>query len=135
MGALDVVDLEYDNNVIISTQAFKLKQYPDGIIKKVKDILCARGDMQLEGIYFFETYAPVVQCTTIRLMLIIEAILKLKSNKCDITAAFIHAKIEENEKVFLEMPRGFEQYDKRGKRRVPRLKKTRYGICQSPRVF
>ena len=74
MGDWDVIDCEYDITVIISTWAFKLKQYPDIIIKKFKAILCARGDMQPEGIYFFETYAHVFQCTTIRLMLIIEVL-------------------------------------------------------------
>ena len=63
LGAWEV--LEYDSetmpNVIPSTWAFKFKRFPDGLIKKLKACFCARGNMQLEGIYFFETYAPVVQ--------------------------------------------------------------------------
>ena len=51
-------------------------------------------------------------------MLIIEVILKLKSNQGDITATFLHAKLEENKKRFSSMPKVFEQYDKRGKRRM-----------------
>ena len=51
-------------NFIILTWTFKLNKHPDGIIKKFKSISCARGDIQLEGIYFFETYAPVVQWNT-----------------------------------------------------------------------
>ncbi len=46
--------------------------------------------MQLEGVDFFETYAPVVQWTTIRLMFILEVILGLKSNQGDVLAAFLH---------------------------------------------
>ncbi len=71
MGAWEVVEREEDMNVIRSTWAFKCKRYPDGLIKKFKARFCARGDMQLEGIDFFETYAPVVQWTTVRLMLIL----------------------------------------------------------------
>ena len=41
------------------------------MVKKFKACFCACGKMQLEGIDFFETYAPVVQCTTIRLMFIL----------------------------------------------------------------
>ncbi len=48
------------HHVIPSTWAFKCKQYPDGKIKKFKARSCARGDKQLKGIDFFETYAPVV---------------------------------------------------------------------------
>ena len=64
IDAWSVVD-RYDFNgaphhVIPSTWAFKCKQYPDGWIKKFKACFCARGNKQLEGIDFFETYAPVV---------------------------------------------------------------------------
>ena len=61
MGSWDLVDCEDDMNVIRSTWYFKLKQYPDGLIKKLKDRLCAHGNMHIEGKYFFETYAHVVQ--------------------------------------------------------------------------
>jgi hypothetical protein len=44
-------------NVIWSTWAFKCNRYPDGFIKKFKARFCTRGDMQLEGIDFFEKYA------------------------------------------------------------------------------
>ena len=57
--------MEYNSktmpNVIPSTWAFKCKRFPDGLIKKFKAHFCAQGDMQLEGINFFETYAPVVK--------------------------------------------------------------------------
>ena len=41
----DVVDREDDMNVIRLTWVFKLKRYPDGLIKKFKYILCTRGYM------------------------------------------------------------------------------------------
>ena len=40
-------------------------------------------------------------------MIILEIIVQLKSNQDDITAVFIHAKLEENEKVYVKMPKGF----------------------------
>jgi len=135
MEAWDVVNREPDMNVIKLTWAFKCKRYPDGLIKKFKAKFCARGDMQLEGVDFFETYAPVVQWTTICLMLILEVLLDLKSKQGDITCAFLHANFDKNEKVYVEMPRGFEQYDKRGKPRILKLRKTLYGLRQSPRAF
>jgi hypothetical protein len=52
-----------DHHVIASSWAFKCKRYPDRLIKKFKSRFCARGNQQLEGIDFFETYAPVVQWT------------------------------------------------------------------------
>ena len=135
MGAWEIVDRADDMNVIDSTWAFKCKRYPDGLIKKFKARFCARGDQQLEGIDFFETYAPVVQWTTVRLMLILEVLLGLKSKQGDVTAAFLHADIPEGENVFVDMPRGFEQYTKSGRKKCLKLKKTLYGLRQSPRAF
>ena len=115
-------------NVIGSTWAFELKRYPDGLIKKFKARFCARGDQQLEGIDFSETYAPVVQWTTVCLMLILEVLLNLKSKQGDVTADFLHAKIPDGEHVYVQMPRGFQQYDKKEKQKVLNLKKTLYGF-------
>ena len=61
LGAWDVVDCEDVMNVIRSAWAFKLKVYPDVIIKRSKDILCTCGDMQVKVIDLFETYAPFIQ--------------------------------------------------------------------------
>ena len=101
MDAWDVVDQTDEMNVIDSILAFKLKRYPDGLVKKFKARFCARGDQQLEGVDFFETYAPVVQWITVRLLLILEMLLNLKSKQGDVTAAFLHADLDENEKVFV----------------------------------
>ena len=71
-------------NILPSTWAFKLKRFPDGTVKKFKGRFCARGDKKIEGIDFFETYSPVVQWTTIRLMLILECVLGLHSKQGDV---------------------------------------------------
>jgi hypothetical protein len=122
-------------NVISSTWAFKCKRNPDGLIKKFKPRYCAPGDQQLEGIDLFETYAPVVQWTTIRLMFILEILLGLKSMQGDVTCAFLHADLEENKTVYVDMSMGFTQYGKNGKKKCLKLKKTLYGLRQSPRAF
>jgi hypothetical protein len=56
IDAWSVID-HFDHHVIASTWAFKCKRYPDGLIKKFKARFCARGDKQLEGTDFFDTYA------------------------------------------------------------------------------
>ena len=135
MNTWDVVERTEEMNVLPSTWAFKCKRFPDGLIKKFKARFCARGDKQIEGVDYFETYAPVVQWTTIRLMLILEVLLDLKSKQGDVTCAFLHAELPAEEKVYLEMPRGFKQYGKGGRGKVLSLKRTLYGLKQSPRAF
>jgi hypothetical protein len=59
------------------------------------------------GVDFFETYAPVVQWTTICLMLILEVLLGLKSKQGNVTVTFLHALLGPNEHIYCEMPLGF----------------------------
>jgi hypothetical protein len=139
--AWTVVD-RYDSNskphhVIPSTWAFKRKRYPDGLTKKFKARFCTRSNKQLEGIDYFETYAPVVQWTTIRLMFILEILLNLKSKQgdVDVLCAFLHGELKPGKNVYIEMPLGFFQYAKDGTRKVLKLNKTLYGLRQSPRAF
>ena len=56
--------------------------------------------------------------------------MKLKSKQGDVTAAFLHADLGEDENIFVAMPTGFKQ-----KGKCLKLKKTLYGLRQSPRMF
>ena len=68
-------------------------------------------------------------------MLVLEYLLDLKSKKGEVTAAFLHADIPEDEKVYVEIPRGFEQFSKNGRNKCLKLKKKLYVIHQSTRSF
>jgi len=50
----------------------------------------------VEGVNFFETFAPVVNWTTARLMLILSLVLGLLTKQVDYTAAFVHAPIDKD---------------------------------------
>ena len=116
---------------------------PDLVIKKFKARFCARGDKQIEGVDFFETFAPVVNWYTIRMLLVMSIILPLVSMQVDYTAAFVTAPIDkppnydqmsDKEKartgVFVRMPQGFAKPGM-----VLKLKKSLYGLRNSPRNF
>lgn len=128
MECWDVVKRVPGSNVLPSTWAFKMKRFPDGSLSKYKARFCAGGHRQIEGVDFFETFAPVVNWTTVRLLLILSQVLNLSTKQVDYTAAFIHAPI--NDTVYVEMPRGFSETGK-----VLKLKKSLYGLKQSPRNF
>ena len=68
-------------------------------------------------------------------MFILEVILGLKSKQGDVLAAFLHSGLAPGEEVYVEMPLGFNELSKNGKKQVLRLKKTLYGLRQSPRAF
>jgi hypothetical protein len=65
MNAFVVVDKRKWMNVVSSVWAFKHKRYPDGSIRKLQACICAQGFEQIEGVDYFETFAPVVQWMTL----------------------------------------------------------------------
>ena len=48
--------------------------FPDGSINKYKARLCAHGGMQQRGVDYWETYAPVVNWLSVRLLLILSVV-------------------------------------------------------------
>jgi hypothetical protein len=65
-------------------------------------------------------------------MFVLEVLLGLKSMQGNVTCAFLHANIEENKNVYFKMALGFGQYGPNGKKKCLKLKKTLYGLRQSP---
>lgn len=118
-------------HVLPSVWAFRLKRYPNGLAKKFKARFCVRGDKQVEGVDYFETWSPVVQWTTVRAMMILSTKLQLHTAQADITAAFVHAELDDNEHIYVSQPAGFN----RGKNLVLKLHRSVYGLKQSPRNF
>jgi hypothetical protein len=117
-------------NVLPSTWAFRIKRLPNGLIRKFKARLCARGDKQLEGIDVFETYAPVVSWSTVRCLLAFALQEGLVTRQVDFSNAFVQATLPDDEVIFLEVPKDFQ--DEYGKDVVLKLDKSLYGLKQAP---
>ncbi len=64
-----LVPRQSDMHVIGSTWTFRIKKDQNGKPTRHKSRLCAQGFRQTFGIDYEETYSPVVDITTIRLML------------------------------------------------------------------
>ena len=88
-----VIECQLRMNVLPSSWAFRCKRYPDGSVQKLKARFCTRGDKQVESIDYFDTFAPIINWTMVRLKLILTLILNLATCQVDYTAAFIHSPI------------------------------------------
>ena len=135
-GCYDIVERQPWMHVLPSIWAFRIKRFTDGTLRKLKAQFCVRGDKQIEGVDFFDTYAPVINWTTVRLVLILSIILNLQTVQVDYTCAFVHADIDKppgfeqmsptdqaKAGVYISMPRGFSEPGK-----VLRLNKSLYGL-------
>ena len=133
MGSWEVVDVSEvpkGQRILPSLWVFKRKRLPDGTIRKYKGRFTVRGDRQVAGVDYNETWAPVCKWTTVRMMFILQCQLGLKSAAADVQAAFLHGTLPENERAYVAMPKGFEQPGK-----VLKLKQSVYGLKQAPRCF
>ena len=125
----DVVPRSKDKNILPGTWAFRRKRFPDGTVKKLKARFCVRGDKQIPGVdCAYDTYAPVVAWSVVRLLLILTVALDLKTKQVDYTLAFCHAPV--TGEVYVEMPRMFAREG-----HVLKLKKNLYGQKDAPLNF
>ncbi|KAE8693713.1 putative beta-D-xylosidase [Hibiscus syriacus] len=84
-----------------------------------------------KGIDYNEIFSPVVKLSTIRLVLKIVATENLYLEQLDVKTTFLHGDLEEE--IYMRQPEGFIEADK--KNLVCRLKKSLYGLKQSPRQW
>ena len=105
----------------------------DAILEKegerFKAKLVAKGYSQRHGIDYNEVFSPVVRHTSIRVVLALVAHQDLELEQLDVKMAFLHGNLEEE--IFMEQLEGFEKPGT--KNLVYRLKKSLYGLKQSPR--
>ena len=121
----------FHQRVLNGTWAFKLKRTPDGVGYRYKSRFCVLGDQQEYGINYFETFAPLVQWSTIRLLLILILTNHWTTRVIDHTNAFLQANIDTE--VYMEPPALFGS--RKGEDKVLKLRKSLYGLKQSPRIF
>ena len=81
---------------------FEKEMIPNLRSREYKGQFCVLGDTQKLGVDCDETYAPVVQWSTICLLLMMSMALGLKSKQVDYSNAFVQADIDGE--VFMELP-------------------------------
>ncbi len=100
-----LVDKPKDKNVLPGKWVYKVKYGADGQVDKYKARYVAKGFAQIEGLDFFETYAPTCKPETFRILLGVAAQKDLHLNQMDVKSAYLHSPIEEE--IYLEQPEGF----------------------------
>ncbi|KAE8686551.1 cytochrome P450 71A9-like [Hibiscus syriacus] len=99
--------------------------------EKFKARLVAKGFSQQKGVDYDEIFSPVVRHTSIRAVLALVASWDLHLEQMDVKTAFLHGDLEEQ--IYMRQPEGFTQPG--NEHLVCRLKKSLYGLKQSPRQW
>jgi hypothetical protein len=119
------MDLPSERKSIGSRWVYKVKLNSDGSIEHFKARLVVKGYSQIFGIDYEETFAPVTQYDSFRLILALAAHLNLELAQADVKSAFLHRNLKED--IWILSPPGISLSGK-----ILRVKKLLYGLKQAP---
>lgn len=108
---------------------FAVKQGASGEIERYKARIVAMGNLQKPGRDFNESYAPVVNELTLRVLFSLCVQYGLDLHQIDIKTAFLNSELEEGEEVYIAQPPGYVVPGKEDY--VYRLNRAIYGLRQS----
>ena len=111
--------------IVKSTWAFRVKRKPDGSFSRRKSRLCVRGDTQRENFSTNETFAPVVDWSTVRMLFTFGVTHNWKTASIDFANAFTQAKLPEP--IYLELPPGYQRANPQLSDYVMRIETSLYG--------
>lgn len=97
--------------------------------------MTARGFKQVDGVHYREDNksSPVVSDITIRIVFVLAIMAKMYMEVLDVKGAFLHGEFEDGERIYMEIPQGFEKHFPRNY--VWLLLMTLYGLKQAAIAF
>lgn len=119
----EYIDKKEANGTKVLTNKWVFKIKDDGTYKAR---LVVRGCQQQKGIDYTEVFSPVVNISSLRMLLAISVKRNFILKKFDIKTAFLYGKITED--IYMNVPEGYEEQE--GK--ICKLKKSLYGLKQAP---
>ena len=123
-----VVRLE-GTDIVSCRWVFNIKYKLDGSIDGYKARLVVRGFTQSYGIDYEETFSPMTCLNSIRIILSVVVNYSWDIHQLNVKNAFLYGNL--TEQVYIEQPPGYVAQEENN---VCHLKKTIYGLKQSPRA-
>ncbi|KAH9292456.1 hypothetical protein KI387_042361 [Taxus chinensis] len=125
----DLVPLPKGRKLVRCKWVYKTKYAADGSVEKYKARLVAKGYSQVEGVDYYETFAPDTKMDSVHLVLSLAASHQWSVHQMDVKSAFLHGDL--HEEIYMEQPQGFVHDSSL----VCRLRRSLYGLKQAPRAW
>ena len=110
---------------------FIVKVNLDGSIVRLKARFVTKGYAHTYGVDYSDTFSPIAKMTYVRLFISLATTYNWDLHQLDMKNVFLHGDLQEE--VYMEQPPGFVAQGEIG--RVCRLRKSLYGLKQSPRAW
>ena len=109
-----------------------MKYKADGSIERYKARLVTKGYTQTYGIDYIEAFSLVAKINTVRVLLSLVVNLDWILQQFDVKNVFLHGEL--SKEVYMDLPPGC-LVSKKESQNMCRLKKSLYGLKQSPRAW
>lgn len=119
--------------VLPSGVVLRIKRNAHGQISRLKARLVVRGNFQEDAVDYAELYAPVACVELVRLMLAVAVQKNYTISQVDIKGAFLHAKLPENDHIWVRLPKIDGVSAANGQ--IVKLVKSLYGLRQAPKLW
>ena len=127
----ELIELPAGRKPISCKWVFKVKHDDTGKVERFKGRLGAKGFLQKYGIDYDETFSPVVRFSSIRALLAFGVSRQILIHQMEVVTAFLNGTLDEE--IYMQQPEGYVEPGK--EELVCRLKKSLYGLKQSPRCW
>ena len=117
--------LKEGEDIVQTTWAFRKKRRPSGEVYRYKSRLCVRGDLQKGEFDGNETFAPVVEWSTIRMLFSLSLVENWVSASIDFKNAFAQATLPKP--IYLELPPGYAHANPDAEHLCMKINKSLYG--------
>ena len=127
----ELVELPNGRKIMGSKWVYKEKIGADGSIERYKARLVAQGYLQQRGLYYDETFSPVVRTESVHALIVLAAKNNMILHQLDVTTAFLNGTLDEE--IYMKQPEAFELKGK--EHLVCKLRKSIYALKQASRCW
>src|ERR1700730_3677369 len=125
----DLWELPTGRKAVGCRWVYRIKTNSDGTVEQDQARLGGPGYSQKPPLDYTETLAPVAKFASLRTVLALAAVEDMEVHTMDVSSAFLNGDLDEE--IYMAQPEGFAAPGQ--EHLVCRLKKSLYGLKQSPR--
>ena len=108
-GTWELAEAPVRLNIVSSKWVFRVKKDAAGNVIRYKACLIAQGFLQVPGVNYFDTFAPVAKLAVICSILAMAAAEDLELHQIDIKGAYLNRELTDREVIYMQQPPGYHK--------------------------